>query len=183
MRSAQTQIDATAAQIAQARAQLEAARASLRQAQLDVNDTTLYSSIAGRVGDRSVRVGQYVQPGTRLLTVVPVQSLYLEANFKETELTKMRIGQPAEIEVDTYPGVKWRAHVASIAPASGAEFSVLPPQNATGNWVKIVQRIPVRLELDETQPADAPPLRAGMSAEVKVDLRDDTAAHRATASR
>src|SRR5690606_7997814 len=100
-----------------------------------------------------------------------------------TELAKMKIGQPATIKVDSYPGVKWKAHVASIAPASGAEFSVLPPQNATGNWVEIVQRVPVRLEIDGA-PGDAPPLRAGMSADVRVELRDGgTSSLHATAAR
>lgn len=170
VRSAQTQIDATAAQIAQARAQLEAARASLRQAQLDVNDTTLYSSIAGRVGDRSVRVGQYVQPGTRLLTVVPVQSLYLEANFKETQIGRMRPGQPATLHVDALRGVDLHGVVDSFAPGTGAQFALLPPENATGNFTKIVQRVPVRIRVQ----ADAQTrsvLLPGLSVTVDIDTR------------
>ena len=106
------------------------------------------------------------------MPLVATSTIWVEANFKETELTKMKIGQPATLTVDTYPGVKWKAHVASISPASGGEFSVLPAQNATGNWVKIVQRIPVRLEIDDADREDAPVLRSGMSAEVDVDLRD-----------
>jgi membrane fusion protein (multidrug efflux system) len=98
---------------------------------------------------------------------VATGKLWVEANFKETDLTNVAVGQAAEVEVDTYPGRKWKAHVASISPASGAEFSVLPAQNATGNWVKIVQRIPVRVTID---PVDgAPTLRPGMSAEVEID--------------
>jgi membrane fusion protein (multidrug efflux system) len=95
-------------------------------------------------------------------------TLWIEGNFKETDLTHVRVGQPAEIEVDTYPGHVWKAHVASISPASGAQFSLLPAQNATGNWVKIVQRIPVRLVIDEADP-DGRILRAGMSANVEID--------------
>lgn len=170
VRSAQTQIDATSAQIAQARAQLEAARASLRQAQLDVNDATLYSSIAGRIGDRSVRVGQYVQPGTRLLTVVPVQSLYLEANFKETQIGRMRPGQPATLHVDALRGVDLHGVVDSFAPGTGAQFALLPPENATGNFTKIVQRVPVRIRVQ----ADAQTrsvLLPGLSVTVDIDTR------------
>ncbi|TAM51891.1 MAG: HlyD family secretion protein [Paraburkholderia sp.] len=170
VRSAQTQIDATSAQIAQARAQVEAARASLRQAQLDVNDTTLYSSIAGRIGDRSVRVGQYVQPGTRLLTVVPVQSLYLEANFKETQIGRMRPGEPATLHVDALRGVDLHGVVDSFAPGTGSQFALLPPENATGNFTKIVQRVPVRIRVQ----ADAQTrsvLLPGLSVTVDIDTR------------
>ncbi len=170
VRSAQTQIDATRAQIAQARAQVEAAQASMRQAQLDVNDTTLYSPIAGRVGDRSVRIGQYVQPGTRLLTVVPVQSVYLEANFKETQIGHMMPGQRATLHVDALRGVDLPGVVDSFAPGTGAQFALLPPENATGNFTKIVQRVPVRIRVD----ADAQTrslLLPGLSVTVDVDTR------------
>jgi membrane fusion protein (multidrug efflux system) len=170
VRAAQTQIDATTAQIAQAQAQIEAARASLRQAQLDLNDTTLYSPIAGRIGDRSVRIGQYVQPGTRLLTVVPVQNVYLEANFKETQVGRMRPGQPATLHVDALRGVELHGVVDSFAPGTGAQFALLPPENATGNFTKIVQRVPVRIRVD----ADAPTrsvLLPGLSVTVDVDTR------------
>ena len=101
--------------------------------------------------------------------------VWIEANFKETDLAKMRVGQTAIIKVDSYPGVKWKARVASISPASGSEFSVIPAQNATGNWVKVVQRIPVKLELLDVT-SDSPVLRAGMSADVKVDLIDELVA-------
>src|SRR6185503_12256235 len=103
-----------------------------------------------------------------------------EANFKETDLRKMRVGQSATMHVDSYPGVVWSARIASISPASGSEFSVLPAQNASGNWVKIVQRIPVRLELTRV-PEDAPMLRAGMSADVTVDVSDESKAPRTAA--
>lgn len=170
VRSAETQIDATTAQIAQAGAQVEAARASLRQAQLDVSDTTLYSSIAGRVGDRSVRVGQYVQPGTRLLTVVPVQSLYLEANFKETQIGHMRPGQTATLHVDALRGIDLHGVVDSFSPGTGSQFALLPPENATGNFTKIVQRVPVRIRVD-AGPQTRALLLPGLSVTVDVDTR------------
>lgn len=160
-----------------------AALATLAKAKLDLAHAEVRAPVDGIVGLHDLQVGEYINVGQTAMPLVATAPIWVEANFKETELTKMRIGQPATIEVDTYPGVKWKAHVASIAPASGAEFSVLPPQNATGNWVKIVQRIPVRLEIDGTDRSDAPQLRAGMSAEVRVDLRDGGAsATRATAS-
>jgi membrane fusion protein (multidrug efflux system) len=163
-------VDATTAQIAQARAQLEAARASLRQAQLDVNDTTLYSSVAGKVGDRSVRVGQYVQPGTRLLSVVPVQSVYLEANFKETQIGGMRPGQRATLHVDALRGIDLHGVVDSFAPGTGSQFALLPPENATGNFTKIVQRVPVRIRVD-ADPKTRALLLPGLSVTVDVDTR------------
>jgi membrane fusion protein (multidrug efflux system) len=181
VRSARTQIDATAAQIAQARAQVEAARASLQQAQLDAHDTTLYSPIAGRVGDRSVRIGQYVQPGTRLLTVVPVQNMYLLANFKETQIGHMFPGQPATLHVDALRGIDLRGVVDSFAPGTGAQFALLPPENATGNFTKIVQRVPVRIRVE----ADAQTRRLllpGLSVTVDVDTRAAQPGGRQTAA-
>jgi membrane fusion protein (multidrug efflux system) len=175
VRSAEAQIAATAAQIAQSRAQVEAARASLQQKQLDLRDTTIYSAIAGRIGDRTVRVGQFVQPGTRLLTVVPVQQLYLEANFKETQVGRMRVGQPATLHVDALGSVELHGVVVSFAPGTGAEFALLPPENATGNFTKIVQRVPVRIRL-EAGPETQSVLLPGLSVTVDVDTgsaRDD----------
>ena len=110
------------------------------------------------------------QPGLRLMSVVPVEQLYLEANFKETQLGLMRQGQPAEIDVDALPGVTLHGHVASLAPGTGAQFSLLPPQNATGNFTKIVQRVPVRIAID-ADPSIRKLLLPGMSVEVSVDTR------------
>ncbi|PTB18282.1 multidrug ABC transporter permease [Trinickia symbiotica] len=168
--SAETQIAATTAQIAQARAQLEAAQANLKQVRLDLRDTTLYSPIKGRVGDRTVRVGQYVQPGTRLLTIVPVHNVYLEANFKETQVGRMRVGQPATLHVDALHGVDLHGVVESFAPGTGAQFALLPPENATGNFTKIVQRVPVRIRID-TGPETRRVLLPGLSVTVDVDTR------------
>ena len=146
-----------------------AALAAVEKAKLDLAHAEVRAPEDGIVGTHDLQVGEYLNLGQTAMPLVATANLWIEANFKETDLTKMQVGQRASITIDSYPGVKWNAHVASIAPASGAEFSVLPPQNATGNWVKIVQRIPVRLELDATR-SDAPALRAGMSAEVEVDL-------------
>jgi membrane fusion protein (multidrug efflux system) len=168
--AAQTQIAATTAQIAQARAQLEAAKASAQQSRLDLDNTVVRSALAGTVGDRTVRVGQYVQPGTRMLTVVPVQSAYIEANFKETQIGRMRIGQPVTLHVDALPGADLHGVVDSFAPGTGAQFALLPPENATGNFTKIVQRVPVRVRI-ETGPETRSVLLPGLSVTVEVDTR------------
>jgi membrane fusion protein, multidrug efflux system len=168
--AAETQVGATAAQIAQARAQVEAAQASLRQARLDMQDTVVRAALAGKVGDRTVRVGQYVQPGTRMLTVVPVQSTYLEANFKETQVGHMRVGQPVTLHVDALPGRNLHGVVDSFAPGTGSQFALLPPENATGNFTKIVQRVPVRIRI-ETGPETRSVLLPGLSVTADVDTR------------
>ena len=168
--AARSQIAALTAQLAQARAQLEAARANAAQSQLDLDNTVVRSALAGRVGDRTVRVGQYVQPGTRMLTVVPVQKTYLTANFKETQIGRMRVGQPVEMHVDALPGHTLHGVVDSFSPGTGAQFALLPPENATGNFTKIVQRVPVRIRLD-TGPETRSVLLPGMSVTVDVDTR------------
>ena len=158
------------AQLAQARAQLEAAQASARQAQLDMQDTLIRSSLAGRIGDRTVRVGQYAQPGTRMMSVVPVQSIYLTANFKETQVGRMRAGQHASLHVDALSGADLRGVVDSFAPGTGSQFALLPPENATGNFTKIVQRVPVRIRID-TDAQTRKLLVPGLSVTVDVDTR------------
>jgi len=168
--AARSQIAALEAQLSQARAQLEAARANAAQSQLDLDNTVVKSALAGRVGDRTVRVGQYVQPGTRMLTVVPVQSTYLTANFKETQIGRMRAGQPVDLHVDALPGHTLHGVVDSFSPGTGAQFALLPPENATGNFTKIVQRVPVRIRLD-TGPETRSVLLPGMSVTVDVDTR------------
>jgi membrane fusion protein, multidrug efflux system len=170
-RSAVLQAELLQAQVTQGRAALQAAEARLRAAQTDMDATTIRSPIDGIVGDRTVRVGQFAQPGTRLLTVVPGGETYLVANFKETQLRYMRVGQHAEVEIDALPGPPIKAVVESLAPGTGAEFALLPPDNATGNFTRIVQRVPVRiaLELDEKTRAL---LRPGLSATVHIDTRN-----------
>jgi membrane fusion protein, multidrug efflux system len=168
--AAQRRVGTLGAQVRQAQSQAEAARAQLAAARVNVESTLLRAAISGRVGDLAVRVGQFVQPGTRLMTLVPVDRLFIEANFKETQLGLMRVGQPVTIEVDALPGVELTGRVASFAPGTGAQFSVLPPQNATGNFTKIVQRVPVRIAID-APPAVRRLLVPGMSVEVTVDTR------------
>jgi membrane fusion protein, multidrug efflux system len=167
---AQAKIADFNAQIAQANAQREASAASAKQAQLDLQDTLIRSALTGRVGDRTVRVGQYAQPGTRLMTVVPVQSVYLTANFKETQIGRMRAGQPASLRVDALPGKALHGVVDSFAPGTGSEFALLPPENATGNFTKIVQRVPVRIRID-TDEQTRKLLVPGLSVTVDVDTR------------
>ncbi|MBN8885161.1 MAG: HlyD family secretion protein [Rudaea sp.] len=159
------------AQIAQAKAQLEAAQASARQSHLDFDDTVIRSTLAGRVGDRTVRVGQYAQPGTRLMSVVPVQNIYLTANFKETQVGRMRAGQPVSVRVDALPDVELHGVVDSFAPGTGSQFALLPPENATGNFTKIVQRVPVRIRL-ETSDVVRAQLVPGLSVTAEVDTRN-----------
>ena len=170
LQSAERQPATTQAQIDQARAQLDAAEANTRQAQLDEQDTLVRSTLAGRVGDRTVRVGQYAQPGTRLMTIVPVQDIYLVANFKETQIGLMRAGQPATIHVDALAGTDLHGTVVSFSPGTGSQFALLPPQNATGNFTKIVQRVPVRIRLDTGDQTRAV-LVPGLSVTVRIDTR------------
>jgi membrane fusion protein (multidrug efflux system) len=165
---AERQAQGLRAQIVQAKAQLEAAQASGRTARLNLGDTLLTSSIDGRVGDKSVRVGQFVQPGTRLMSIVPIAHVYLVANFKETQIGRMRVGQHASVKIDALGGRSIDAVVESFSPGTGAQFALLPPENATGNFFKIVQRVPVRLRL--LAPAELRDrLIPGLSATVAID--------------
>jgi membrane fusion protein (multidrug efflux system) len=168
--AARSQIASLTAQLAQANAQLEAAQASAAQSQLDLDNTMVRSALGGKVGDRTVRVGQYVQPGTRMLTVVPVQNTYLIANFKETQVGRMRVGQPVDMRVDALPGHDLHGVIDSFSPGTGSQFALLPPENATGNFTKIVQRVPVRIRL-ETGPETRSVLLPGLSVTVDVDTR------------
>ncbi len=150
-------------------ASVAAAKALLDQAELNLTYTKIVAPVAGIVGKRSVEVGQRVEPGQELLALVRNDDLWVTANFKETQLMRMHLGQPATVRVDTY-GTDFRGHVESMAGASGEKYSLLPPENATGNYVKIVQRIPVRIRLDGQQDA-AEKLRLGMSVEATVWLK------------
>jgi membrane fusion protein (multidrug efflux system) len=170
VRSAGQQIAGSAAQVQQAEAQLESARASGIQSSIDAQDTTITSSIDGNVGDKSVRVGQFVQPGARMMSIVPIQGLYIVANFKETQVGLMRVGQPVTIKVDALSGVDLHGHVESFAPGTGSQFALLPPENATGNFTKIVQRVPVRIAVEAT-PKTRSVLLPGLSVTVEVDTR------------
>jgi len=152
-----------------AKAQRDKALATEHQAELNLSYTVIKAPVDGTVGARSLRVGQYVQAGTQLMAVVPLHAVYVVGNYKETQLTDMRAGQPATITVDGFPDVKLKGHIDSLSPASGLEFSLLPPDNATGNFTKIVQRVPVKIVIDDNKLTGL--LRPGMSVEPTVDTR------------
>jgi membrane fusion protein (multidrug efflux system) len=152
--------------------QVQAAASRLRKAYLDLQRTAIVAPVSGHVARRQVQLGQRVQPGSTLMTVVPLEQVWVEANFKETQLADMRIGQPVEVRADLYGGgVRYTGRVASLGLGTGSAFSLLPPQNASGNWIKIVQRVPVRIELEPAQLAEHP-LRLGLSMHVDVDVHD-----------
>ena len=159
------------AAVAQARASQAKARAALDLARQDRSYALISAPVAGVVADRQAQAGDYVQPGTRLLTLVPLGTLYASANFKETQTARMLPGQRAEVRIDAMPGKVFKATVDSIAPGSGSEFALLPFEPGTGNFTKIVQRIPVRLKFDADQP-ELKRLRPGLSAKIKVILSD-----------
>ena len=168
--SAQRRVGTLQAQVGQALAQAEGGEAQRSAADTDLKSTILRASIDGRVGNKTVQLGQFVQPGMRAMSIVPVEKLYIQANFKETQLGLVRVGQPVTIEVDALSGIELHGKVESIAPGTGAQFSLLPPENATGNFTKIVQRVPVRISLDAA-PATRALLAPGMSVTVSVDTR------------
>jgi membrane fusion protein (multidrug efflux system) len=151
---------------------VQVAAAQLRSAYLNLRRASIVAPVSGYVAKRSVQLGQRVQPGTPLMTVIPLEQVWVDANFKETQLAKMRLGQPVELTSDLYGSdVTFNGKLASIGLGTGSAFSLLPAQNASGNWIKIVQRIPVRIELDPKQLATHP-LRLGMSMSIDVGLRD-----------
>ncbi|MBT7249253.1 MAG: HlyD family secretion protein, partial [Rhodospirillaceae bacterium] len=137
------------------------------EAALDLKRTTVYAPSDGIVTNFGLEVGEYIEEGKPVFSLVGAKVVWVRANYKETELTHVRVGQPATLRADTYPDRVIEAVVSSIAPATGAEFALLPPQNASGNWVKVVQRLPVRLEITDTD--KIPNLRAGMSVIVEID--------------
>jgi membrane fusion protein (multidrug efflux system) len=167
--AAQEKVNVLSTERVKAEAQLDHSLAVERQAELNLSYTTITAAVDGTVGARSLRVGQFVQAGTQLMAVVPLHAVYVVANFKETQLTRVRDGQAVEIEVDSFPGVKLTGHVDSLSPASGLEFALLPPDNATGNFTKIVQRIPVKIALDDSALAGL--LRPGMSVVSVIDTK------------
>jgi membrane fusion protein (multidrug efflux system) len=179
--AAQRKVDVLTTQRAQAAAQLERARAAAQQAALNLSYTEITAPVDGTVGARSLRIGQYVQAGTQLMALVPLDAVYVVANFKETQLTHMRPGQPVELRVDSFRDKTLRGHVDSLSPASGLEFALLPPDNATGNFTKIVQRVPVKIVLDDHSLTGL--LRPGMSAVPTVDTKATVLAERETEKR
>jgi membrane fusion protein (multidrug efflux system) len=157
-------------QLTQAKATLAQQQAIERQAELNLSYTTITAPVDGTVGARTLRVGEYVQAGTQLMAIAPLQAVYVIANYKETQLTDVRPGQPVTIDIDTFPGTTVHGHVDSLAPASGQEFALLPPDNATGNFTKIVQRAPIKIVVDKGE-ALAGMLRPGMSVEPTIDTK------------
>jgi membrane fusion protein (multidrug efflux system) len=170
--SARQQVEVLQTQRQLAEAQRLRAVANQYQAQLNVSYATISAAIDGTVGARTLRVGQFVQAGTQLMEIVPLRDTYVVANFKETQLTWMHAGQAVRLSVDAFPGESLAGHVDSLAPASGLEFALLPPDNATGNFTKIVQRVPIKVVFDETRRL-AGRLRPGMSVDVAVDTRHE----------
>lgn len=177
--AARQQIDSASAniavarrQVAAARAVIEARQASVRQANVTLGDNRLVAPVAGQVVNRQVNIGSYVGPGTQLMAIVP-DHIWITANFKETQLRDMTAGKPVDIKVDAYPNVKFKGHVDSIQRGAGQAFALLPPQNATGNYVKVVQRVPVRIEFDTKNAPDPRkyPLGPGMSVIPTVKVR------------
>lgn len=154
-----------------AQAEVERAKAALDLAEIDLEATVIRAPVDGMVGNRAVRDGQYVRTGQNLLSVVPLATVWVDANFKETQLSQIRPGQKATIAVDAFGGREIEGRVDSFAPASGARFSLLPPENATGNFTKVVQRVPVRIRLAEGNPL-AGQLRPGLSVAAHIDTRE-----------
>lgn len=168
--AARQQTATLVAERARMAAELEAALAMLKLAEIDLAATELRAPVDGSVGDLAARVGERVNAGLRLLSLVPLEQVFVVANFKETQLTGMRVGQQAQIGIDAFPGQPLSGRIDSVSPASGAEFALLPPDNATGNFNKIVQRVPVKLVFDNPGELSGL-LRPGMSVEVSIDTR------------
>jgi len=167
---AQRKLDILASERAKAQAQRDRSLAAVQQAELNLSYTSITAAVPGVVGARSLRVGQYVQAGTPLMAVVPLDAVYIVANYKETQLTHVRAGQRAWVSVDTHPDLTFRARVDSIQSGTGSRFSLLPPENASGNFVKVVQRVPVKLVLEPGQNGHAL-LVPGMSVVPVIELR------------
>ena len=176
VKRAQANVAAAQAQLAgiqagreQLVADVNSAKANVNLIGVDASSAKVVAPVDGTIGDLAVRLGSRVSPQTRLLAIVPLEKTFVEANFKETQITQMHVGQQVTVELDAYPDHEFTGHIDSFSPASGAEFSLMPPENATGNFNKVVQRIPVKVVLNRK--AGDPVLRPGLSATVKVDLR------------
>jgi membrane fusion protein (multidrug efflux system) len=168
----QQQFDTDKATVAANQAQVDSDKAQVEQARLNLGYTTIAAPVDGAVGDRSVREGAYVQPAQGLMTIVPMgHAIYVVANFKETQIERMFRGEKVDLGIDTFPGVAFTGTVDSLAPGSGAQFALLPPENATGNFTKIVQRVPVKILIDNPPQDRLDQLRPGLSVEAAVDSR------------
>jgi len=170
---ANREVDVLNAALAQATASLAQAAARMQQAELDLSHTRITAPFDGIVGNKTVAVGDYLQTGTQIMAIVPLSQVYVIANYKETQITNVAPGQHVSLTVDAFPNLSVTGTVDSIAPASGQEFALLPPDNATGNFTKIVQRVPVKIDLNLT-PAQIGKLRPGLSVEPSIDTRSGT---------
>lgn len=169
--SGRHQVSVKEAEAGRAEARLTEAQADLAYAELQLQHTEVRAPVHGVISKKSVEVGQMVQPGQPLMAVVPLQAVWVLANFKETQLARLKPGMEARVQIDTFPGKTFRGTVDSISAGTGARFSLLPPENATGNWVKVVQRVPVKIRLDPKEFGNPHTLRAGMSAIVTVRVK------------
>ncbi|WP_322364815.1 HlyD family secretion protein [Pseudomonas sp. Teo4] len=182
LQAAHQQLAVIDTQREQARAALAQAEADREQAQLNIGYTELRAPVDGYVGNRRAKVGAYAAAGSQLISVVPAHGLWVDANFKEDQLARMQVGQAVSVSADILPGRTFHGRVESIAPATGAQFSVLPPENATGNFTKIVQRVPVRVRLEGSD-ADFGALRPGLSVIAEIDTKAQPQANVAAAGR
>jgi membrane fusion protein, multidrug efflux system len=169
-KQASVQNNSTAAQVQKALALIATREAALEQAKLKLSFTKITAPVSGKIGRRNLEIGQYVQPGQPLFTIVNNEVFWVIANFKETQLGRLKIGQPATIEIDGFPDTPIKGKITGFSDATGAKFSLLPADNASGNFVKITQRIPVKIEFDNT-PAIHPLLKAGLSVKVQVQVQ------------
>jgi membrane fusion protein (multidrug efflux system) len=163
------QLKVVLAQMEEVKAQLKKADAAIELAEIDLKNTTITAPKDGIVGNRGVQVGQLARPGLGLIYLIPDKEIWVEANFKETQISKMKAGQAVKITIDAFSGITFEGKLDSVAPASGSEFSILPPENATGNFTKIVRRIPVKVAFNEG--ADLSLLKPGMSSVVHINVR------------
>ena len=164
-------VEAQRHDLAALEAQLQEAKANLLRAELNLSYHTITAPISGYIAEKHIQIGDRIQTGQPLMAVVPLQDIYVEANFKETQLENIHLGQPVIVQADMYSGYEYRGKVVGIRAGTGAAFSLLPPENATGNWIKVVQRIPVKIKFDSPPPANYP-LRVGTSLDVTVDTRN-----------
>lgn len=167
--AAEAQLGSLQASRAQLLADIQSANANLNLYQVDLASSKVVSPVSGKIGSLAIQKGSRVSPQTRLMAIIPENSLYVQANFKETQIEKMHIGQKVKLKLDAYPSLNFTGKIESFSPASGATFSLMPPDNATGNFNKVVQRIPVRIAIDSSPHIDL--IKPGMSVSATVDLR------------
>ncbi|MGA2025502.1 MAG: HlyD family secretion protein [Syntrophobacteraceae bacterium] len=175
-RSERANVDVQLHKVEALKAKRDRSMADLEAARLNLSYCMIAAPMEGYIAQRNIQVGDRIEPGQALMAVVPLSKIYIEANFKETQLTNVRVGQPATVSADIYPGYPYTGKVSGIRAGTGAAFSLIPPENATGNWIKVVQRVPVRIELDKPPPPDHP-LRVGASLDVTVNVADRSGSH------